>query len=86
MAVVVIQTEVVGCVVEIAVFTIMGVIVNAGALLKYVMLLIMVFVYSCDCFNNVEKKYLKLNKALFAEVKSRIRDLADITSLPSFLQ
>lgn len=85
-SVVIIQSEVVGCLVEIAVFTIMGIIVNAGALLKYVMLVMMIFVYWCDCFNNIEKKYLKLNKALFNEVKSRVKDLSDITSLPSFLQ
>jgi len=34
----------------------------------------------------VEKRYLKLNKTLFAEVKSRIKDLETVTSLPSYLQ
>ena len=85
-AVVIILSEVIGCLVEIIVFTIMGIIVNAAALLKYVMLVLMVFGYSCDCFNNMAKKYLKLNKALFGEVKGRIKDLSDVTSLPSFLQ
>ena len=85
-AVVIILSEVIGCLVEIIVFTIMGIIVNASALLKYVMLVLMVFGYSCDCFNNMAKKYLKLNKALFGEVKGRIKDLSDVTSLPSFLQ
>jgi hypothetical protein len=81
-----ILSEVAGCVVEVAVFTVMGIVVNASELLKYVMLIMMVFVHVCDCFNGIEKKYLKLNKALFGEVKSRIRDLSEITSLPSFLQ
>jgi len=85
-AVVVILSEVVGCFVEIVVFTIMGCIVNAGSLLRYVMLLVMVFVYCCDCFNNMSKKYLKMNKALFNEVKCRIKDLETVTSLPSSLQ
>jgi len=70
-AAVVILSEVVGCLVEIVVFTIMGCIVNAGSLLRYVTLLVMVFVYCCDCFNNMSKKYLKMNKALFNEVKGR---------------
>ena len=85
-AVVIVLSEVIGCFVEIIVFTIMGCIVNAGSLLRYVMLLLMVFVYCCDCFNNMSKKYLKMNKALFNEVKCRIRDLETVTSLPSSLQ
>ena len=61
-------SECVGCLVEVLIFTLMGVIVNAGSLLKFVALAIMLVAYSYDCFNNVEKKYLKLNKALFSEV------------------
>jgi hypothetical protein len=64
----VVLSECVGCFVEILVFTLMGIIVNAGTLLKYVALVVMLIVYSYDCFNNVEKKYLKLNRALFSEV------------------
>jgi hypothetical protein len=67
-AVLLVMSECVGCFVEILVFTLMGIIVNAGTLLKYVALVVMLIVYSYDCFNNVEKKYLKLNRALFAEV------------------
>lgn len=81
-----IMSECVGCLVEIMVFTMMGIIVNAGTLLKYIALVILVVVYSYDCFNNVEKRYLKLNKALFNEVKGRIKDLEKVTSLPSYLQ
>jgi hypothetical protein len=82
----IVLSECVGCLVEIAVFTTMGVIVNAGTLLKYVSLLILVVVYSYDSFNNVEKKYLKLNKALFGEVKGRIKNLELVTSQPAALQ
>lgn len=81
-----ILSECLGCLVEIIVFTMMGIIVNAGTLLKYVSLVILVVVYSYDSFNNVEMKYLKLNKALFNEVKGRIKDLDKVTSLPSNLQ
>jgi len=83
---VIIMSEVIGCLVEIVVFTIMGCIVNASSLLRYVMLIVMVFVYSCDCFNNMSKQYLKMNKTLFCEVKGRIKDLDKVTSLPSSLQ
>jgi len=83
---VIIMSEVIGCLVEIVVFTIMGCIVNASSLLRYVMLLVMVFVYGCDCFNNMSKQYLKMNKTLFCEVKGRIKDLDKVTSLPSSLQ
>ena len=85
-SVVLIMSEVIGCLVEVVVFTIMGCIVNASALLKYVMLIIMIFVYCGDCFNNMQKKYLKMNRALFNEVKYRIKDLEKVTSLPSSLQ
>jgi len=85
-SVVLIMSEVIGCLVEIVVFTIMGCIVNASALLKYVMLILMIIVYCGDCFNNMEKKYLKMNRALFNEVKFRIKDLDKVTSLPSSLQ
>jgi len=85
-AVVLIMSEVIGCLVEVVVFTIMGCIVNAGSLLKYVMLIVMVFVYCGECFNNMAKKYLKMNRALFNEVKFRIKDLDKVTSLPSSLQ
>ena len=85
-SIVIILSEVIGCLVEIIVFTIMGCIVNASALLKYVMLILMVLVYCGDCFNNMQKKYLKMNRALFNEVKYRIKDLDKVTSLPSSLQ
>jgi len=67
-SVLIVLSECVGCLVEVLVFTLMGIIVNAGSLLKFIALAIMLVVYSYDCFNNVEKKYLKLNKALFSEV------------------
>jgi len=67
-SVLILMSECIGSFVEVLVFTLMGVIVNAGSLLKFVALAIMLVAYSYDCFNNMEKKYLKLNKALFSEV------------------
>jgi len=77
-SVVIIMSEVIGCITEIVVFTIMGCIVNASTLLKYVMLILMILVYCGDIFNNMQKKYLKMNRALFNEVKYRIKDLEKV--------
>ena len=74
-AVLLVMTECIGFVVEMVVFTLMGIIANAGSMLKYCTLVFLVVVYSYDTFNNVPKKYLKLNKSLFSEVKGRIKDL-----------
>ncbi|KAK2147184.1 hypothetical protein LSH36_565g02064 [Paralvinella palmiformis] len=71
---------------EIACFTMMGLIVNASKVLRYGTLIFLVIIYSYDTYNNVNKKYLKLNKALFSEIQRRIKDLERYTSLPSYLQ
>ena len=78
--------ECLGFLIEMIVFTLMGIIVNAGQILKYVTLLFLVTIYSYDCYSNVTKKYLKLNKGLFNEMRDRIKDLGEVTSLPSHLQ
>ena len=80
---VIVLSEVTSFLVEVATFTIMGIIVNAGTLLRYVTLLLMILVYCCDCFNNVSKKYLKMSKALFEVVESRIKNLEQETNKPS---
>ena len=64
----------------------MGIIVNAGKVLKYGTLIFLVVLYSYDCYNNVYKEYLKLNKSLFSDIQKRIEDLDEVTSLPSHLQ
>ena len=71
---------------QVCVFTMMGIIVNAGKVLKYGSLIFLVVLYSYDCYNNVYIQYLKLNKALFSDIKSRIKGIMDVTSLPSYLQ
>ena len=86
LAVLLALSECIGFLVEMAVFTLMGIIVNAGSLLKFISLLLLVIIYSYDCYNNVYKRYMKLSKALFSEVKGRIKDLSEVTSLPSYLQ
>ena len=82
-----ITAEVVGFAAEVLCFTMMGLIVNASKVLKYGTLIFLVVIYSYDTYNNVNKKYLKLNKALFSEIKGRLGKAIDnVTSLPSWLQ
>ena len=72
--------ECIGFIAEIITFTLMGIIVNAGVYLKYVSFIFMVFMYSSNCYSDVYKKYLRLNKALFTEVKGRVSDDVDEVS------
>ena len=41
------------------------------------MLIFLILSYCSDCFNNMEQKYLKMNQALFKEMKSRLKSLTD---------
>ena len=80
-------SEVFGFLAEVLCFTMMGLIINASKVLKYGALIFLVIIYSYDTYNNVGKKYLKLNKSLFSEIKFRMgKDIDDFTSLPSHLQ
>ena len=81
-----IAADLVVFVVECIVFTIMGIIVNAGYVLRHVLVAAIVLLYCVDNFFILEKKYLKMNKVIFAEVSKRVTDLDKVTSLPSFLQ
>ena len=80
-------SEVLGFIAEVLCFTMMGIIINASKVLKYGALMFLVVIYSYDTYNNVSKKYLKLNKSLFSEIRYRMgKDIDDFTSLPSHLQ
>lgn len=78
--------EVAELIVELIVFTLMGIIVNAGSTLKYISLLFLVALYSYDCYNGVYKTYLDLNRKIIADVNGRIPDVKEVTRLPSHLQ
>ena len=83
----ILATECAGFVAEVLTFTLMGIIVNASSVLKYMTLILLVVMYSYDCYNNVYKKYVKLNKALFGDVKGRMtKQVEEVTSLPAHLQ
>jgi len=79
-------SECVGFVTKLLAFTAMGVFANAEHLMKYFALIVVVAVYIRDCFMVVHGRFLRLNRAVFAELKSRIPDLERVTSLPSHLQ
>ncbi|CAH1797727.1 unnamed protein product [Owenia fusiformis] len=72
---------------EVVIFTVIGLIVNAGSILRYLSIMFLLFVYSYDCFHNVYLKYLSLNKPIFKDVFERVKDdVTEVTKLPSRLQ
>ena len=85
-AILLVLSECVGFLVEMFALTVMGIIVNAGALLRYMSLFILLLVYSYTSYSDVSKMYLKTLQCLFAELKKRCKDIDVVTSLPSSLQ
>ncbi|XP_055894387.1 uncharacterized protein LOC106079075 isoform X1 [Biomphalaria glabrata] len=80
-------SESIGLFVEVMAFTMMGIIVNAGSVLKYVTMVLLVFVYMNDCYSNVYENYLTFNKAIMDEIIERTTtDLRKIASMPSSQQ
>ncbi|CAH1799796.1 unnamed protein product [Owenia fusiformis] len=80
-------SECLGFGLEVLIFTLIGLIVNAGSVLKYLSILFLLVIYSYDCFNNVYLKYLSLNKAIFKDVFGRVKDdVTELTQRPSHLQ
>ena len=78
--------EAMGVFVEILVFTMMGIIVNAGSTLRYVSMALLVIVYMHNCYNNVYENYLTFNGVVMDEIMDRVEDLKKIASLPSSMQ
>ncbi|XP_050417814.1 uncharacterized protein LOC126831167 [Patella vulgata] len=78
--------ESIGLLVEVLAFTMMGIIVNASSTLKYVTMVLLVFVYMHDCYNNVYENYLQFNKTIIEDMIDRVDDLRKIASLPSSMQ
>ena len=75
-----------GLMIEVMAFTMMGIIVNASATLKYVSMVLLVFVYMHDCYNNVYNTYLDFNKSVIDDMIDRSEDLKKVASLPSSMQ
>lgn len=75
--------ECAGLLVEMIVFTLMGIIVNAGTTLRYVALIFMVILYMNDCYNNVYDNYLKFNQTVIGDIIKRVDDLQKVACLSS---
>lgn len=72
---------------QVVSFTMMGIIVNAGSVLKYVSMVLLVFVYMNDCYSNVYENYLTFNKTIIDDIIERTTaDLRKIASMPSSQQ
>ncbi|XP_045202831.2 uncharacterized protein LOC123556294 [Mercenaria mercenaria] len=85
-ATVLLFVEACGVIVEVLVFTMMGIIVNAGATLRYVSMVLLVVVYMHSCYDNVYDNYLTFNGTIIDDVMDRVEDLKKIASLPSSMQ
>lgn len=82
-SVVILLSEIVGSLVEFVIFIIMGILVNAAELLKYVVLVFTIIAYGLQCYSSVNKRYLKLNKSLFKTLGDILEsDLSEITGMP----
>ncbi|CAG5129730.1 unnamed protein product, partial [Candidula unifasciata] len=79
--------ESIGLFVEVICFTMMGIIVNAASVLKYLSMILLVFVYMNDCYSNVYENYLTFNKTIIDDIIERTTaDLRKIASMPSSQQ
>ncbi|XP_045164745.2 uncharacterized protein LOC123528804 [Mercenaria mercenaria] len=67
-SVIFLMTEFVSFIVEIFVYTLMGLILNASMTLTYVSLIFLLGVYGNDCFGVVSKKFLAFNKTMNSAV------------------
>ena len=82
-SVVILLSEIVGSLIEFVIFIIMGILVNAAELLKYVVLVFTIVAYGLQCYNSVSTRYLKLNKSLFKTLGDILEsDLGEITGMP----
>ncbi|XP_060592216.1 uncharacterized protein LOC132746949 [Ruditapes philippinarum] len=61
-------TEFVSFIVEIFVYTLMGLILNASMTLTYFSLAFLIWVYGNDCFGAVSKRFLAFNKTMNAAI------------------
>ena len=87
LSVLILFADVLGFIVEVFVFTLMGAIVNASSAAKYLMLSFWIMVYSSSCFNNVYNKYMDLNDHLFKFIKAKLKeDIKAVTMLREDMQ
>ena len=70
----VITSEVVGCLVEVFVLLMAGIMTNVKVMNNYVPLGVLTIIYCLDCFRNIDRIYLSLNKAIFEEVSQQMKD------------
>ncbi|XP_069121821.1 uncharacterized protein [Argopecten irradians] len=67
-------TECITFFVEVAVYTVIGIILNSAHTMQYVSLVFMLFLYGKDCFGSVSGKYLVFNKTIISTVMAKADD------------
>lgn len=87
LAVLLIVLECIGFYVQIIMYTIIGIIINASKTLKFLMLIFMITFYARDCLNSVTKMYLNFNQQISKAVQSMCSsDVAQVTEKSAALQ
>ncbi|CAC5383072.1 unnamed protein product [Mytilus coruscus] len=72
---------------EIFIYTIIGIIMNASAMLKYISLIFMLGLYARDCFKGISDKYLEFNKSINRLIVDKVRRKVEkIANLSSYVQ
>ena len=66
--------EATGFLLEVALLTLTGIVVNAGSAAQYAMLAFWVVTYAATCFHSSYKRYQQLNSAIFAYIKQKLND------------
>lgn len=72
--------EVIGFIVEVAVFTTMGAIVNAGTTLQYVTLVFLLLLYMRSCYNGVYTKYMNFHKKVLKQIIDNCDEDLDVVA------
>lgn len=60
--------------VEVCIYSLIGIIVNSSYILKYLSLAILILFYARDCFNTVTDEYFTFNKFLNGYIVDKMRD------------
>jgi hypothetical protein len=64
--------------IEIFIYSIIGIITNASAMLKYISLVFMLGLYARDCFKGVSEKYLEYNKSMNRLIVDMAREKVEV--------
>ncbi|XP_014791192.1 uncharacterized protein LOC106884358 isoform X1 [Octopus bimaculoides] len=71
---------------QVATYTMMGFIVNASSLLKYVTMALLVIVYMHDCYQDVYQNYVTFTKEIIDDLMDRAENIKEVASQSADVQ